>query len=389
MTITTQARPSEATGSIAVVLGTRPEIIKLAGVIQELGPRARVIHTGQHYDDSMSGQFFRQLGLAAPHRVLTGIGGFDRGSQIATAIAALTEEFQRSRPSVVIVQGDTNAVSAGAQAANYLGIPVVHVEAGLRSGDRAMPEELNRLVVGALADVHCAPTNTSRDNLLREGVSPERVIVTGNTVVEATLASIEAARTDPAAAIEDVPDQPFVLATIHRPENTDSEPALRRVLEGLSSIGLPVVLPLHPRTAAAVDRHGLGALLDGLVVLPPVGHASFIWLATRAALVVADSGGVQEECTVLKRPLVVVRRSTERPEAVDAGFARLVRPADDLAAAARGLLEDTRRHPLAEVPSPYGDGTASRRIAEVALALMRQTATNRPIRQGEGAESSA
>jgi len=150
-----------------------------------------------------------------------------------------------------------------------------------------------------------------------------------------------------------------------------------------------VVLPLHPRTAAAVDRHGLGALLDGLVVLPPVGHASFIWLATRAALVVADSGGVQEECTVLKRPLVVVRRSTERPEAVDAGFARLVRPADDLAAAARGLLEDTRRHPLAEVPSPYGDGTASRRIAEVALALMRQTATNRPIRQGEGAESSA
>ncbi|OII37418.1 UDP-N-acetylglucosamine 2-epimerase [Curtobacterium sp. MMLR14_010] len=374
---------------MAVVLGTRPEIIKLAGVIQELGPRARVIHTGQHYDDSMSGQFFRQLGLAAPHCVLTGIGGFDRGSQIATAIAALTEEFQRSRPSVVIVQGDTNAVSAGAQAANYLGIPVVHVEAGLRSGDRAMPEELNRLVVGALADVHCAPTNTSRDNLLREGVSPERVIVTGNTVVEATLASIEAARTDPAAAIEDVPDQPFVLATIHRPENTDSEPALRRVLEGLSSIGLPVVLPLHPRTAAAVDRHGLGALLDGLVVLPPVGHASFIWLATRAALVVADSGGVQEECTVLKRPLVVVRRSTERPEAVDAGFARLVRPADDLAAAARGLLEDTRRHPLAEVPSPYGDGTASRRIAEVALALMRQTATNRPIRQGEGAESSA
>jgi len=389
MTLTAPAPAPSATGTIAVVLGTRPEIIKLAGVIRELGDRARVIHTGQHYDDSMSGQFFRQLGLDAPHRVLEGIGGADRGSQIATAIAALTEEFRASRPAAVIVQGDTNAVSAGAQAANYLGIPVVHVEAGLRSGDRGMPEELNRLVVGALADVHCAPTGTSRDNLLREGISPDRVLVTGNTVVEATLASIEAARSDPGAAVAGAPDGPFVLATIHRPENTDTGVALRRVLEGLGAIGLPVVLPLHPRTAAAVERHGLTGLLDGLTVLPPVGHASFIWLATRAALLVADSGGVQEECTVLKRPLVVVRRSTERPEAVEAGFARLVGPEDDLAATARALLEDTRRQSLAAVPSPYGDGTASRRIAEVARAIVRETAAPRPIRQGEGAESSA
>jgi UDP-N-acetylglucosamine 2-epimerase (non-hydrolysing) len=372
-------------GRIAVVLGTRPEIIKLAGVIRELGDRARVIHTGQHYDDSMSGQFFRQLGLPAPDRVLAGIGGADRGTQIATAIGALTEEFQRSRPSAVIVQGDTNAVSAGAQAANYLGIPVVHVEAGLRSGDRGMPEELNRLVVGALADVHCAPTETSRANLLREGVPATRVEVTGNTVVEATLASIAAAA-DPAVAVEGVPVGEFVLATIHRPENTDTEPALRRVLEGLAALGLPVVLPLHPRTAAAVERHGLRSLLDGMTVLEPVGHASFIWLALRATLIVADSGGVQEECTVLKRPLVVVRRSTERPEAVDAGFAVLVRPGDGLATAALALLAEVRQRPLASVPSPYGDGGASRRIADLAVRVASGT---EPIQRGEGAESSA
>lgn len=354
------------TPHVAVVLGTRPEIIKLAGIIRELGPRARVIHTGQHYDDAMSGQFLDQLGIGAPDVVLSGIGGQSRGHQIAAAIAALTDLFEKDRPSVVIVQGDTNAVSAGAQAASYLGIPVIHVEAGLRSYDRAMPEEINRLVVGVLADVHCAATDLNRRNLEAEGVNPDRIVVTGNTVVEATIDSLVRAESDPAAAMTDIPET-FILATIHRPENTDSAAALRRVLEGLRDIGIPVVFPLHPRTRAAIERFGLQHLLDGMIVRDPVGHAAFLWLAARAALLIADSGGVQEECTVLKKPLLVVRRSTERPEAHDAGFAHLATPETDIAEQARKILHDTNARPLTGVASPYGNGTASYRIAQIAL----------------------
>lgn len=353
---------------IAVVMGTRPEIIKLAGIIRGLGERARVIHTGQHYDEAMSGQFLRQLGIGTPDVVLTGVGGQDRGTQIATALSALTAEFTAHRPSAVIVQGDTNAVSAGAQAANYLSIPVIHVEAGLRSHDRAMPEELNRLVVGVLADVHCAPTRHTAENLLREGVEPSRVVITGNPVVEATLESLAHAEGDPSAAVLDVPSR-FVLATIHRPENTDSRAALERVLRGLSEIGLPVILPLHPRTRNAIAQFRLDGLLDMMTVIDPVGHAGFLWLASRATLLVADSGGVQEECTVLKKPLLVLRRSTERPEAIEAGFARLITPDLKIAEEAQRFLDQLADRPLAGIPSPYGDGLASQRIADIARSL--------------------
>jgi len=349
---------------IAVVLGTRPEIIKLAPLIRELGARARVIHTGQHYDDSMSGQFFRGLGLDAPDVVLSGIGGASRGEQIATAISALTAEFSASRPSVVIVQGDTNAVSAGAQAANYLGVPVIHVEAGLRSYDRQMPEELNRLLVGVLADVHCAATELNEANLAGEGIDPDRVVVTGNTVVEATMDSAATAVSSPEL---DGILPGFVLATVHRPENTDDAAALERILAALAGLDAEVVLPVHPRTRAAIARFGLDHLARRLRLVDPLGHGEFLHAASRAALLVSDSGGVQEECTVLKKPLLVVRRSTERPEAIDAGFAQLMTPERDLGAAATALLDDSRAAGrLAATPSPYGDGSASVTIAGIA-----------------------
>jgi UDP-N-acetylglucosamine 2-epimerase (non-hydrolysing) len=355
------------TKDIAVVLGTRPEIIKLAHLIRELGDRARVIHTGQHYDDAMSGQFFRGLGLATPDVVLSGIGGASRGEQIATAIAALTVEFTASRPAVVIVQGDTNAVSAGAQAANYLGIPVIHVEAGLRSYDRQMPEELNRLLVGVLADVHCAATDLNDANLRGEGIDPERVVVTGNTVVEATTGSLATAVSSPEL---DGLAPGFVLATVHRPENTDDAASLERILRALDSLDAEVVLPVHPRTRAAISRFGLDHLTRRLRLVEPLGHGEFLHAAGRAALLVSDSGGVQEECTVLKKPLLVVRRSTERPEAIDAGFAQLMTPECDLGAAAAALLADTRAASrLAATPSPYGDGSASATIAAIARDL--------------------
>jgi UDP-N-acetylglucosamine 2-epimerase (non-hydrolysing) len=356
---------------IAIVLGTRPEIIKLAPVIKELGSRAWVIHSGQHYDKELAGQHFAELGLPEPDIKLEGIGGRGRGQQIARTVDALTALFEERRPSAVIVQGDTNTVSAGAQAANYLAIPVIHVEAGLRSHDRGMPEEINRLVTGALADVHCAPTETNAEALVNGGVDRDRVFRTGNTVVEATHDALQGCPDDLTGWFPDgvVPDR-FVLATIHRPENTDTEGALRRVLDGLRGITVPVLFLVHPRTRAAIERFALTGLLDGLIVRESPASAEFLALARRATLLVSDSGGVQEEATIIRVPLAVVRRSTERPEAMAAGFAKLITPELDLADEANNMLGDAvLRHRVASTPSPFGDGLASRRIAEVARAL--------------------
>ncbi len=354
---------------IAIVLGTRPEIIKLAPVIRALGTRALVIHTGQHYDRELSGQFLEQFGIGEPDVVLDGVGGAHRGTQIATAIGALSALFAAEPPKVVIVQGDTNAVSAGAQAANYAGIPVIHVEAGLRSRDRAMPEELNRLVVGVLADVHCAATEHNAENLRREGIPDERIVVTGNTIIEATRESLSHRPTALGRffAHGRMPER-FVLATVHRPENTDTREALARVLMGLVDIDAPVLLLAHPRTRAAITRFGLDRLLDRLLVAESADHREFLALATRADLLVSDSGGLQEECTVIGRPLLVVRRTTERPESIAAGFAELITPDLDIAAAANRLLANGPGN-LADRPSPYGDGSASAQIARIALGL--------------------
>jgi UDP-N-acetylglucosamine 2-epimerase (non-hydrolysing) len=350
---------------IAVVFGTRPEIIKLAPIIRLLGERARTIHTGQHYDAELSGQFLDQLAIGEPDEILSGVGGATRGQQIATALMALTDSFERDRPAVVIVQGDTNAVSAGAQAANYLGIPVIHVEAGLRSYDRAMPEELNRIVTGALADVHCAATPHNAVNLEGEGIDPARVVVTGNTIVEATLASL--AHGAASGADVDAPTGRYVVATTHRPENTDTPEALTRVLQGLRDIDAEVVFLLHPRTRAAIERFGLEHLLEGISVRPSPGHAEFLRLASGADLLVSDSGGVQEECTVLGVPLLVVRRSTERPESITSGHARLVTPEVDIASAASEIL--ARSGEGLPTDSPYGDGTAAQQISDIAVRV--------------------
>ncbi|MBT2483980.1 MULTISPECIES: non-hydrolyzing UDP-N-acetylglucosamine 2-epimerase [unclassified Microbacterium] len=372
---------------IAVVLGTRPEIIKLAPVIKELGDRAWVIHTGQHYDGELAGQHFAELGLDEPDVRLTGVGGSGRGKQIARMLSALTEIFVERRPAAVIVQGDTNTVSAGAQAANYLDIPVIHVEAGLRSNDRGMPEEINRLVTSALADVHCAPTELNADALLDQGVTPEAVFHTGNTVVEATLAAVERGSEDIASWFPDgiLPDR-YVLATIHRPENTDTEPALRRILEGLRHVDAPVLFLAHPRTRNAIERFGLTDLLWGLIVRGAPASAEFLALARNASLLISDSGGVQEECTIIRVPLAVVRRSTERPEAVEAGFARLVPPHLDLAHEANAMLADERlRETVHHAPSPFGDGHASSRIAQVAFALADGASPSAAVRSAADA----
>jgi len=358
-----------AARSIAVVLGTRPEAIKLAEIVERLGDAAWVIHTGQHYDPSLAGDVLAALGFPTPHDALD-VGGSSRGQQLGIATARLDALFAERRPSAVVVQGDTNASVAGALAANAREVPLVHVEAGLRSHDRAMPEEHNRIVVDHLADLCCAPTATSVANLAAECIDAERVALTGNTVVEAVLRLVPPAdRRAELLQSLGVNADAFVVATIHRPENVDHPEPLAAILEQLASLPVPVVLPLHPRTAARAVSFGLSSALERLHVVDPMAPAPFLGIAAEAALWVSDSGGLQEEASVLKRPVIVVRRSTERPE-VQGTFAELVGPGPEIGVRARAWLDDrARRAALAQLPSPYGDGSASSAIVSLILAL--------------------
>lgn len=355
-------------GKVAVVYGTRPEIIKLAPVITQLGDDAFVVDSGQHYDHELSGQYRAVFGIGEPDVRLDGVGGQPRAEQISRMLVGLTRVFEQQRPGIVLVQGDTNTVSAAAQAANYLGIPVGHVEAGLRSYDRAMPEEINRLVAGALADVHFAPTHRSAVNLINEGIDRELVMVTGNTVVEATHRAIRRSSVPVASWFPNGSIPPaFAVATIHRPENTDSAPALARILRGLQGLAMPVLFFVHPRTRAAIERFGLQRETNGLILHASPASSDFLQVLSAATVAVSDSGGVQEEATVLKVPVAVIRNSTERPEAIDAGWATLIRPGIDIPAAVARFLRSERPDP--SVPSPYGDGAASLRIAAVARLI--------------------
>lgn len=357
--------------SICIVLGTRPEIVKLSEIVGLLGPAAFVVHTGQHYDPALSDVFFADLDLPAPNLHL-GIGGETRGQQIGGAVAQLDQILRDRTPEAVVVQGDTNTTAAAAIAANANEIRCVHVEAGLRSHDRRMPEEHNRVITDHLADLLLAPTEVARTNLLAEAIADERIVVTGNTVVEAVerLMPDASERRSLVARLSQQSGE-FVLATFHRPENVDDPTTFGAILENLAAIPLPVILPLHPRSVERADRFGLAPLLDHLIVTEPIGFPEFIGLGAESAFLVSDSGGVQEEVSVYKRPVIVVRRSTERPEVIGT-FAERIEPGDGIVAIAKDWLGrlDAIHSELAALPSPYGDGTASERSVEAIAAMV-------------------
>jgi UDP-N-acetylglucosamine 2-epimerase (non-hydrolysing) len=271
-----------------------------------------------------------------------------------------------------VVQGDTNTVLAAAVAANAREVPVVHVEAGLRSRDRRMPEEHNRVVTDHLADLLLAPTETSRSNLLNEGIPDERIVVTGNTVVEAVTELMPKIDDREAlAASFGVEPGRFVLSTFHRPENVDDPETLATILAQLAALPYPVLLPLHPRAVARVAEAGLGDLLGAITVTEPIGYREFLGLGAESAFLVSDSGGVQEEVSVYKRPVLVVRRSTERPEVLGT-FAERVEPGPDITRVAAEWSADLEavHARLAEMPSPYGDGSASQRSVDAIKELI-------------------
>lgn len=325
-----------------------------------------MVHTGQHFDDNMSRAFLDQLGLGEPHLHLA-VGGATRGAQIARTTEAVERFALEERPAAIVVQGDTNSGLGGALAANATGTPLVHLEAGLRSHDRAMPEEHNRVLIDALSDRCLAPHVSNAEALRREGVPEERIRVTGSTLRDA----ISMIRPSPTECVTlladyDVTPSEFVLATIHRAENADNPDRLRTILGELASLPLPVVLPLHPRTRARAAEFGLRDLLDRLLVVEPTGYREFIALAGESALIVSDSGGVQEEATIVKRPVLVVRNSTERPEILGT-FAHLVSPGPQIGELGRSLLAraDEVRAELEALPYPYGDDATTEVVAAI------------------------
>jgi UDP-N-acetylglucosamine 2-epimerase (non-hydrolysing)/UDP-GlcNAc3NAcA epimerase len=345
---------------IATVIGNRPQFVKAAAVS---GPLRAVheevlIHTGQHYDDELSAVFFRELGLPAPdHELGLGAQGTDNAGQTARMLAALPPLLDAIGPDAVLVYGDTNSTLAGGLAAAQRGLPVAHVEAGMRSFDRAMPEELNRVLTDHLAELLLCPSQAAVDNLRREGLE-RGVALVGDVMVDVArlVAPGAAARLD---VLEQLGVEPagYLLATAHRAGNVDDPARLRRLVELLLGVPGPLLLPLHPRTRARLEAAGLlDRLAAGVQVMAPVGYVDFTALLHHARAVLTDSGGVQKEAYLAGVPCVTLRDRTEWVETVEVGWNALV----DLDA--RAALAALERPRPAERPALYGDGHAAERV---------------------------
>lgn len=349
-----------------IVLGTRPEIIKCSPLIRLLsreGVPFSVIHTGQHYSYGMDRVFFEDLALPDPEFTLAA-GSGTHGSQTGRILAGVEEVLLAHRPDAVLVQGDTNTVLGGALAAVKIGIPIGHIEAGLRSFDRRMPEEINRVVADHVSSLLFAPTNVARDNLLAEGIPAERVHVTGNTIVDAVFQNLEIARRRPHPPLPiSVREERYILATVHRAENVDERERLEGILGGLRDLGeetgMPVIFPMHPRTQKMVGEFGLDA--TGLCIVPPLGYLDFLRLESEAGLVLTDSGGVQEEACILGVPCVTLRENTERPETLAVG-SNVLAGTSPPRILKKGLAMLRRRRAW---ENPFGDGRAAERILAV------------------------
>jgi len=352
---------------ILTVVGNRPQFIKAAavsGLLREHHEEV-LVHTGQHYDDSLSQVFFTELGLARPEREL-GIGGGSNTSQTARMLAALEPLIDELAPAAALVYGDTNSTLAGALAAAQAGVPVVHVEAGMRSFDRAMPEELNRVLTDHMGELLLCPSATAAENLRAESVAG-RVEVVGDVMVDVALRWQPAAR-----ARAEVPGAygltpgGYLLLTAHRAGNVDDPERLRALLALIEALPAPVLFPLHPRTRARLREAGLTGRLEGiqgLTLTAPLGYVEFSALLCQARAVVSDSGGVQKEAYLAGVPCVTLRPSTEWVETVQNGWNTLVDL--DAAAALAALAGD----PPAEHPALYGDGHAAERCVESIGAL--------------------
>ncbi|RNF84353.1 non-hydrolyzing UDP-N-acetylglucosamine 2-epimerase [Montanilutibacter psychrotolerans] len=359
---------------VDLIVGTRPNIVKLGPLAHALSASdwcdPRVVFLEQHTNAGLGDDILADLGVDADHVLRIPLPGDGYGQRLGDMVAGYGEALRADTPDLVVVFGDVDATLAAALAAKRHGLPVAHVEAGLRSHDRRMPEELNRLMVDAIADLFFATSEDAVDTLVRsEGKPADAVHFVGNLMIDSLVRTLDA---DAGARLGDaigLPRGGFAVATFHRPSNVDHEPGLRAMLSLLqqASTRLPVVLPLHPRTAAALDRHGLRAHadgIDGLHLLPPIRYREFISLLSHARVAMTDSGGLQEETSFLGVPCLTVRENTERPVTITLGTNCLTSPAEAI-----GKLDAILQSPrAAATPIPLWDGNTAGRMTRVLSA---------------------
>ncbi len=403
---------------IGIILGTRPEIIKLSPIIRELerlkldnhkdykyfsnyklnldsvectnfrASKASnedidyfIIHTNQHYSENMDRIFFEELNLPSPNYNLN-VGSGTHGKQTARMLEGIEKILIKENPDIVIVQGDTNTVLAGAIAASKLKIKIAHVEAGLRSYDKNMPEEINRVLTDHISDYLFAPTEIARRNLLKEGIS-KNVFVVGNTIVDATLQNINIANNNPdiknfVRKLSNGDD--YFLITIHRAENTDNKDKLENIVESIIGIAnyydISIIFPIHPRTENRLKEYGLYDNLKNIKnikIIKPIGYLEFLMLEKNAKLILTDSGGVQEEACILNIPCVTLRSSTERPETIEVGANMLVKDCnkEKIIDAINIMLAkyggDEYKNKNKHWKNPFGDGNSSKNILNIIL----------------------
>ena len=348
---------------VLCVVGARPHFMKIAPIMaafSETGIAAQLLHTGQHYDEAMNDSFFLDLGIPRPDHHLE-VGSASHAVQTAEVMKRFEPILEHVQPQAVLVVGDVNSTIACALVAAKRGVRVIHVEAGLRSYDRSMPEEINRVLTDQISDLLFITERSALANLQREGIDPARVQFVGNVMIDTLHRNLT--RAVPGSTTLGTTLAQYAVLTLHRPSNVDDAVTLRGLLDVVSEINrsLPVVMPLHPRTRSNIDKFGLNSMLDGLHILPPVGYLEMLGLMRDAKLVLTDSGGIQEETTALGVPCLTLRENTERPITLAEGTNTLVGP-DPAAirAAFREVMENGGK--TGRIPE-YWDGRAAMRIA--------------------------
>ncbi len=365
---------------IAFIIGTRPEIIKMSPLIDEVDKRGIdyiLIHTGQHYDFEMSQQFFMDLELKEPDYNI-GVGSDSHGKQTATMMEGIEKVLVSEKPDIVLVQGDTNAVLAGALVAAKLHIAVGHVEAGLRSYDKTMPEEINRMMADVCTNLFFVPTEETAVNLLFEGISPGEIFITGNTVVDACHRNLKIAQKNSNIMKKLELEGDILSLTLHRAENVDDRERLENIIQALLEIqNLTIVFPAHPRTVKTLKEFGMYSKLEKaphIRMIKPIGYLDFLILQSHSKLMMTDSGGIQEEAITLNIPCLTLRYNTERPETVHAGgnilvgsdTHKILRSVDEI------IADDEIYSRMKNAPNPYGDGKASEKILEAILGAYNE-----------------
>ena len=360
---------------VASIVGARPQFVKAFPVSSALEEAHKevLIHTGQHYDDEMSDVFFRELPISEPD-VNLGVGSQPHAKQTAEMLLGLHDVFAEHEPDIVLVYGDTNSTLAGALVGAKRDVLVAHVEAGLRSFNRQMPEEINRILTDHCSDVLFTPCERATETLAAEGIT-QNVVNSGDVMYDSLLEVRERAR-ERSSVLDWIgyEDGEYVLATVHRAENTDDPERLVEIIAGLGESTRPVVFPAHPRTEQALDRTGLlGDLPDAIDLIDPVGYLDFLRLVDGAERVATDSGGVQKEAFYLDTPCITLREETEWEETVACGWNVLVEADSDAIAHNLGHVFDT-----ATKPAPYGDGDAAARIVSALESGLEGTTSRTP-----------